>query len=209
MIDIRIADGDGSGKVAHIDTNGAIATVEHAHPPLDNDSRIMLPVREYLKTSAGSSDMLVDGSSTPQKFAIRASAEYDIWVKSISFVIADAGAALNEFGNLSALTNGCQLDWISEQQGDIVLGDELKTNFDMVRLANFNQAFGGGATAFVANNVQSTSEAFLPVLDFPLTFGFRWGIPLVKGTNDCVQFTINDNVSTMDRFDAIAYGVKI
>lgn len=35
------------------------------------------------------------------------------------------------------------------------------------------------------------------------------GVILRKKTNDRLEFVINDNVSTLDQFDIIGYGVKI
>jgi hypothetical protein len=162
-----------------------------------------------MANDANSTDMLVDGSSTAQEFYIEASPDYDIWIKTLAFTIADAGATLNSFGNITALTNGCQLDWKSNVLGTVILGDSLKSNFDFVQMADFNPPFGDGTSAFRASNVVSTSEAFIPQIDFSKSYGFRWGIPLIKGTKDRLCFTINDNVSTIDRFDAVAKGVKI
>jgi hypothetical protein len=194
------------GQTANI-TEGALETVAHDHPP-KGEVEYLLPVREFMATSAGATDMLVDGSSTTQEFFIEASPDYDIWIKTLAFTISDAGATLNKFGNITALTNGCTLDWKSNVLGTITIGSGLKSNFDFVQMADFNPSFGDGTAAFRASNVSGASEAYVPQIDFSIAFGFRWGIPLVKGTKDRLCFSINDNVTTIDRFDAIAKGVK-
>lgn len=189
-------------------TEGALETISHDHPP-KNEVEFLLPHREFMATVAGSIDMKVDGSSTPQEFYIEASPDYDIWIKTLAFTIADQNATLDKFGTLAALTNGCQLDWKSNVLGTVVLGNALKSNFDFVQMADFNPSFGDSTTAFRASNVEGASEAFIPQIDFSLSYGFRWGIPLLKGTKDRLCLTINDNVSGVDRFDAVAKGVKL
>jgi len=123
--------------------------------------------------------------------------------------LADAGATMNKFGNITALSNGCNLEWKSNVLGIVSMGTALKSNFDFVQMADFNPSFGTGTSSFKASNVEGTSEAYVPQIDFTVSYGFRWGIPLIKGTTDRLCFTINDNVSTIDRLDAVAKGVKL
>tara|TARA_R110002126_G_scaffold47086_11_gene131927 strand:+ start:107 stop:727 length:621 start_codon:yes stop_codon:yes gene_type:complete len=189
-------------------SEGALETIVHDHPP-KGETEFLLPFRQFMANAAGATDMLVDGSTTPQLFYIEASPDYDIWIKTLAFTIADAGATMNKFGNITALTNGCDLDWKSNVLGTVAMGTALKSNFDFVQMADFNPAFGTGTASFKASNVFSTSEAYVPQLDFTKSFGFKWGIPLIKGTTDRLCFTINDAVGTVDRFDAIAKGVKL
>jgi len=57
--------------------------------------------------------------------------------------------------------------------------------------------------------VSGTSEAYIPVLDFSTIFGMPWGFRLRKGTTDKLTFTVRDNLSGLDQFDAIAYGIRV
>lgn len=210
MISGHLQDGWGSDNKAKVNGEGEVSVVVHPHPPLDED-QTALPFRQYFTDtgdSSGSNDMTVNGSSTSQGFYICAQEEKDLYIKSVSIVIADAGATLNEFGNLSELTNGCTFDWTSQAEGNIVIADELKTNWNFVRLAGGNPSFGDGSAAFRANNVSGASEAYTPFLDFYNIFGLQYGIRLRKGTTDCLRFLINDNVSGLDEFTAIGYGIK-
>jgi hypothetical protein len=208
MIFIGIRSGDGKGQKLKVNGEGQIPVVVHPHPPKDEEIT-GIPYRAFFKNNSDATDMRVDGSSTNVDFYIEASTEYDRYIKIVSVVIADAGAALNEFGNLSALSNGVKFSWKTNDLGETVLDDGLKSNFDFMRMAVGNPALGGGSTAFLANNVVSTSEAFLPVIDFSYLFGNQYGLRLRKGTKDRIIFTIRDNVSTVDQFDAIAYGLEI
>jgi hypothetical protein len=153
--------------------------------------------------------MRVNGSSTNVEFCITAREEVDIYIKSIALVIADAGAVLNEFGNINALSNGVEFSYITQAQGNLVIHEGLKTNFDFVQLGLGQPSFGTGTSSFRASNIISTSEGFIPVIDFTTTFGLQWGLRLTKGTNDKICFVIKDNVTGVDRFDAVGYGIQI
>jgi len=207
----EIVDGHGTGYSLKINEEGTANVVVHPHPPL-SDPTVTEPFRQFFTDDGaptGSEDMTVNGSTTEQEFFITAQAEKDVYIKSISVVISDAGAALNEFGNLAALTNGCKFTHFTSDGGETVINDSLTTNFEFVRLAIGNPSFGNGANSFRANNVSGTSEAFLPVIDMQAIFGMPLGLKLRKGTLDRVIFTIRDNVSALDQFDAIGYGVRI
>ena len=205
-----IEDGRGRGNKAKIDEDGALAVVVHPHPPKD-ETDAAFPFREYFTDTGlptGSNDMRVNGSATPIDFSVQAISDKDVYIKSVSIVIVDAGASLSEFGNLSALTNGIEFCWETQDEGIIVIAESLQTNFDFVRLAIGEPSFGDGATAFTASNISGQSEGFLPVLDFQKIFGLQYGIKLRKGTKDRLFFRINDNITAIDEFDAIAYGIK-
>ena len=183
-----------------INGEGEASVVVHPHPPRDEEAVIgtPLPFRQYFTDdgySTGDNDMKVDGSTTPQTFFIQAEQERDIYIGRISMVIADASAVLNKFGNLTALTNGVLFEWKSQDLGDTVIHEGLKSNFDFVRLGGGKPAFGDGAGAFRANNVSGTSEGYIPQLDFSEVFGMPWGVRLRRGTTDKLIFTIRDDVT--------------
>jgi hypothetical protein len=206
-INTILEDGRGTGNRVKISDEGELHVVVHNHPP-DEESTLAEPLREFLTNSAGASDMRVDGSTTNVIFSIEADAEKDIYIRSLSFVIADASATLNKFGNLAALTNGCVLAWSNQSLGETIIGDNLTTNFEFVRLCLGNPSFGDGTAAFRAGNVAGASEGYIPVLNFQDVFGMDYGIRLRRGTTDKITLTIRDNVSGVDQFNAIAYGIK-
>jgi hypothetical protein len=187
-----------------IDKEGSIGTISHTHPPLE-DEITLLPLREYF-TNNGSIDMNVDGSVNSIDFSINANANRQVSVKSMFVSIVDAGATLSEFGNISALTNGVEFVWQSQDFGEIVIANELRSNYDFVAFGGGQPAFGNGANAFKAQNVIGVEEAYLTFIDFQVLFGFQYGIPLRKGTKDRLLFRINDDASAVFSFRAIAYG---
>lgn len=205
----QILDGTGRPNYLKINGEGEAHVVVHSHPPRD-EQNATLPFRQYMTddgTSSGDEDMRVDGSGSPVNFWVNAIPEYDIYIKSLDIVIADAGASLNQFGNIGSLTNGVELCWVSSDLGTTVIHEGLTTNFEFVRLSGGHPAFGSGNSSFKANNVSGNSEAFFMSLDME-RIGSNWGLRLRKGTNDKLMFTINDDVQGVDQFDAIAYGVR-
>lgn len=205
-----IEDGRGSENTVYVNEEGSLEVVVHPHPPKE-DLALTQPFRHYFTDTGdatGSIDMRVNGSTNNIDFFISAEEDVNIYVKSISILISDAGATLSDFGNLNALTNGIEFCWQTQDKGIIVIADSLKTNFDFVRLAVGEPSFGDGATAFTASNISGQSEGFLPVIDFSKIFGVQYGLKLRRGTQDRIFFRIKDNVTAIDQFDAIAYGIK-
>lgn len=210
MLKTSIEDGHGKGNTLKIGEEGEVFTVVHPHPPKD-EALSILPLRSYLTLNNDGTtiDMRVNGSVTNQIFSINANSDgnkRDKFIAAINIVISDAGASLSKFGNLSALTNGCELRWVTDDLGTVVIADSLKTNFEFIRLAGGKPAFGDAATAFQAANVVGTSEAYFVQLDFDEIFCIPWGFRLRHGSNDRIELIIKDDVTGIDQFDAIAYG---
>lgn len=205
----NITDGKGSGKSATVESDGSLLTTSLAIPPVDFES-VIRPFRQYITsdgTACGSTDMRVNGSTNSVEFFITAPSDGDRYVDTISIAIADAGAALNQFGNIGALANGVEIFYEDNTLGDVTLADGLVSNFEFARfVAGGVHAIGAGTTSYRANNVQGNSEGFLFYLDISTVFNIPWGIRLKKGSNLRLVVRINDNVSGVDKFDMIAYG---
>ena len=205
-----IEDGSGKGYLAKVSPQGFLYTQEAPYPPTDEETKITV-YREFLtlNNDGTTTDMRVDGSTTSQEFYIQAEPNVDIYITTVSFIIAGPGATLNEFANLAALTNGCRF-YYEDNNGEINIGTNLVSNFEFVRLCQGNPSFGGGASAFLANNVVGTSEAFIPVFDFR-NFGFKWGLKLTSSTLNRLVLEVNDNLTpsaNLTGFNAIAYGFR-
>jgi len=201
---VELKDGEGSGNRVKVTHENAVFTQDTGLPPSQQDGSATV-YRKYLSDAIGAFDMRVDGSGKSADFYIEAEQDYDLYIGSLSFVIADGGATLNVFGNIGALANGCELLY-QNQLGDIVVADSLKTNFEFIRLCQGNPAYGNGSTAFRANNVAGNSEGYIPVLDFKDVFGLTWGVKLRKGSSDRLILRVNDNLTGVDEFTCIAYG---
>ena len=98
------------GSQVKVSKEGTVEVVVHPHPPF-SEQVIPLPFRQFFTdngSDTGDEDMRVDGSVTNVDFYVEAQAGCDIYIKTIAIVIADAGATLNKFGNITALTNGVE-----------------------------------------------------------------------------------------------------
>lgn len=206
-IKTKIVDGRGTGNSARVSDQGFLYTQSAPYPPAGEDT-IMTVYREFLtlNNNGTTTDMRVNGTVTKQYFWINAEPGYDIYITSLSFLIADANASLSQFGAVTTLTNGCRL-FYENPDGVINIGTQLRSNFDIVRLCLGMPAFGSGVEAFRGTNVVGASEAFIPVLDFR-SFGFQWGIRLLNDTKNRLVFEINDNVTSLDALNIVAYGFR-
>lgn len=208
-LDIIIKDGKGRGYTAAVDENSDLSVINRGIPPKDAQSEIRI-FRQFFTldgSSTGNSDMRTTGTlaSTVQYF-IRAPSDADRYIDSINFVIADAGASMDEFGAVTALTNGCKLFYEDPELGDVIIHEALKSSFDFIRLCQGRQGFGTSASAFRANNVVGSSEAYFPTLDFSDAFGIPWGVRLPKDSTLRIVFEVRDTTTGVDGFNAIAYG---
>lgn len=201
-----------SGFSNFVDDEGAVSVSERFSPPFGVVDFIQ-PIAIDFTDSAGSTDMRVDGSVTPQEFFISADIERtrpaDRYINSIVFTIADQSGELRNFGALSRLTNGCRLYYISER-GEVTIRDGLSSNFDFIRLCVGEPAWGTALDSFQADRAigvgGNASDAWIPTLNFAKVFGTQFGIKLSAGSIQKVILEINDNVTGVDEFTAIGYG---
>lgn len=197
---------DPSGPyLGKVDPTGARRVVTRDVPPMlaADDYRIF---RAYFTDSAGSSDMLVDGT-TPVEFCIDAPQTADRYIYSVSFQIADAASDLSKFGGINALANGLLFDYRTHE-AVVTIHEALKTNGHFVRLCGGMPAFGDGATAFQFPNIGppgAPQVGYIPILYFLNIFGKP--VPLRKGTNQKLVLTVRDDIQAPDQFDCIAYGI--
>lgn len=208
MITARIIGSD--GKPLKINGEGEISVVIHQHPPVDEEITA-LPYRKYFLDSASSNIMAVDGSVNFVDFSVNASTEYDIYIKYITLEIGDGGSpALNKFGALTALTNGVAFYYDTQTEPLYELHEGIKTNKEFIRIASDTAAIGTGTEAFLADVSGGGSEkSYLPSIDMKEIYGFNWGLRLRKGTLDKIIFRIQDNLTGLSTFNAIATGTRI
>ena len=202
MLKSHIIDGTGTERQAKVDDqNGLVVSVNTSPPIAVQKNKIF---RGYMTSSTGVTDMRVDGSVTNVNFSINAPNDADRYITQLSFIIADAAAALNEFGHIAALANGCNLYYLRLGQV-ITIHNALKSNWDFIRLCSGQPAFGATTNAFIASNVSGASEGVIPVLDLTKILP-PFGIKLDKSSTQTITLTVRDNCTGVDQFDCIAYG---
>lgn len=209
----QLIDGLGRGNRAKVNGEGELSVVIHPHPPRDELVEAF-PFRQYFTDSGlpgGSNNMIVAGSAAaPLDFWIQASSDYDIYVKYISIAIGDGGTpALNKFGALSALTNGVQWIWFTQNEGEYELHDGITTNLEFIRIGGDTAAVGTGTDAFLSDvSGGGTEKSYLPQIDIAETFGLPWGLRLKRGTTDKLIWRIQDNLAGLITFNMIGYGIR-
>ena len=203
-----------NGKALSIGDEGEVSTVGHQHPPI-NEKISALPFRQYFTDngdSSGSNIMAVNGSlAAPLSFYVSANQHYDIYIKYITIEIGDGGSpALNKFGALTALTNGVSFLWDTQIEPNYELHEGIKTNKEFIRIASDTGAIGTGVDAYLADvSGGGTEKSYLPSMDMFEIYGLQWGLRLRKETNDKLMFRIQDNLTGLSTFNAIATGTRI
>jgi len=211
MITARIVGED--GKQLKINGEGELSVVIHQHPPIDEDVA-GLPFRQYFTTDglkSGSNDMTVNGATNSVDFYITASPDFDIYIKYITVEIGDGGApALNKFGALNALSNGVAFYWDTQIEPLYELHEGIKTNKEFIRIASDTGAIGTGTDAYLADvSGGGTEKSYLPNIDMKEIYGLPWGLRLRKGTLDKIIFRVQDDLTGLTTFNAIATGTRI
>ncbi len=191
---------------AGVDIFGALRTRDTGLPPFGNTVQA-IPFSNFFSDDAGVTAMAVDGSVDDVFFEIRPDSERDRYIKTVQFTIVDQNATLTQFGNIGNLAVGILFEW--DRLGETVLLANMISNYDHVRLAGGDPAFGDGTSAFLAQNVLGNSEAYLPVVDFQRMFGLPWGIRLAAGSDEVLRITVRDDLAAVDGYDAIARGFEI
>tara|TARA_R110000796_G_scaffold41179_2_gene101973 strand:+ start:20362 stop:21036 length:675 start_codon:yes stop_codon:yes gene_type:complete len=194
-----------TGLTARVEPDRSLRVMPMPYPPTSDHPVEVFRVKMALPD--GSTSMLVDGSVTEKIFSVNADRISDIYITQLSFLIVDASATLAKFGNLTALTVGCSLEYDSTR-GSVVIDNALKSNFDLVRLCAGEPSFGSGGDAFRGNNVIGNSDAFFPSLDIQDVFGMPYGIRLGQGSDQALRFHIHDDITLMDAMDVIAFGFR-
>ena len=214
----NIIDGEGTGTYLKVNEGGYVFTQSSNLPPV-TDKDLQIVYRKFLTLNGDgtTNSMLVDGSTTPQLFYVEASPDNDTYITSLSIVIQGLGINLgDDFGGSSGLAtplftslpNGCRL-FYEDKNGEINIGADLDTNFELVRLCQGNPNFGNNGNAFKVPELapggkgKTTSDGYIPVLDFPEVFGFNYGLRLQRGTTNRLVFEINDDI----RIDADGGGL--
>ncbi len=205
MLGITIRDPQ-SKRGAGVDIFGAVRTRDTGLPPFGNTVQA-IPFSVFFSDVDGETEMAVDGSVDPVFFEIRPDTDRDRYIKTVQFTIVDQNATLTQFGNIGALDFPILFEW--DRLGETVLLATMISNYDHVRLSGGDPPFGDGTASFRASNVLGTSEAYLPVLDFQRMFGLPWGIRLGAGSDEVLRITIQDDITGVDGYDAIARGFEI
>lgn len=210
--DVRLVDGFGTENRVKISADGFLYVQPNTDPPVVQDT-FMTVYREFMKNSAGSSDMTT--STLGSEYVINAEEDVDIFITTLSFLIAAPGITLRGWGGTGGtggattpLTNGLTL-FYQDVNGIINIGTQLRTNYDVVRLCLGQPATGGAADAFIVNSVSGGNAGIIPYLSFG-NFGYQFGVKLRAGSTDKMVLRFNDTMvgENLGTMNVIAYGFR-
>lgn len=205
---VELSNGLGNDVKAKINKFNALKVVNQFIPDT-SDPTIAVPITGYFTDANGNRDARANASlAAPADFNILSDTKQDIFINSISFLISDQNAILSNWGNIGELTNGIQLVYFNNEVGEVVLADEITTNFKLIRLCTDTPPVSDNVSAFRSDNISGNSEGYICILKFD-TFGLPYGLRLRGGLRDRLTVRIRDNISNIDAFDVFYYGSKI
>ena len=206
-IKTKIFGGTGTNELS-INADGSLNTYVIPAPPSDVGQQA-LPFSEYIKLDGtGTTSLVADGSVVNKDFYLAAKS-YDVYIKSLVFEIADVGADIGEFGALAPLTNGFDFYFFDQAVGQYTIETALKTNYDFLKLAHFNPAYGTGTAAFQMTNPIGSAECYAGIIDLEDVCGLPWGLKLEANSTDRIGFVLKDNIAGVNVMTVKAYGVRV
>ena len=137
-------------------------------------------VTGFVKDGGGSSDLIVNGSTTPVEFTFDADPDKDIAINAVIMVLVSNALTFgsDKFGAINALTNGVDISVTSD--GSTGSLGQLKQN----------EGFLHSATPGGFNLIISTKDVISSIISL------GGGVLLHAGTSDKVIVTIQDNILT-------------
>lgn len=204
-----------------VNKDGLLFEIDSTFPPVGDEVQNIIYVQPLTLNNDGiTTDMKVDGSTTIQEFYIESENDYDIIINSVSFFIGAETTVVDlfEFGATNGtLPNGCQLIYESSKYGEIIIGDNLNSNFELLRMCNMNPEFGLTSNeAFqVVQTFSNNDRGYFFILKFS-NYGYeseyRGGLRLKKNEKERLVFKIRDNlnfiVSELSSLNGTTYGYK-
>lgn len=149
--------------------------------------------RQYL-LNGSSYSMNVDGSSTPVTFQ-NAPASGKIWyISSISIILEDSSMNFEKFGGISSLTNG--VDWYAKENNG---SEEL--------LANIKR--NGDYYGFATDIIFDSASTDIMVISINLFKSEGTMFKLIGSNSDYIKAIINDNLTSIQRFNVIIRGYEV
>lgn len=150
-----------------------------------------------VETGLTNANMNLDGSSTSLEFYVGAEEKVDIKIMRVIITIADSAVAHNNFGNVSALTNGFTLQ-VFERGVFTNLLNGVKTGGQMLLQSGMFSPYGDGATMNELTNHTANADAQTVVIDVSAIV--PGGIRIARQTEDKIFATVADNLTGLTEF---------
>lgn len=154
-----------------------------------------LAVAELLKESGGSLDLNVDGSVTPVTFSASPPTGKKWFIHSITLIMEDASINFTKFGGIpGGITNGIDIKVKEGGLAERLLGN-FKTNGDL-HIFSVSVRIDSAATDLLTlqTNIKISSGT---------TFELK------NASSDVFKVIVNDNLTTINRFNVLIKGFEV
>lgn len=200
MISVNV-EGHG-GRLQEVTPEGAAIVSLDGYPP--RGTHPTRPFASYLRNSAGSESLVIDGSVTPVPYYISSSDYNDRYITGLSVIIGYGSAAyLFEFADELALTNGITLKYQSAF-GEFDICDSLKKNSDLLRIG-----INGIRSTWEARNFAAVNDYGYEIFVDLIRFLPPNGVKLDAGSTQKITATVRDNLTlSVDLLNIYAIGFE-
>lgn len=206
MIKSRMQDGNGDGFAARVTADRAVLVQQIPVNP-NNVPFKEVGLRHWqsgkIVDTAGSADLTVDGSVTPQEFKINLSDRH-AFIHRIRLTMHDGAMKLDSnevrrWGSAHAagLTNGIKLQLRQQGEEFDLFTDPVQRVADLWRYADEQSVFG------LTDGISAGVDTVTMSITFPEP------LALEANTNDEVDLIVNDDLTGMTFFEADYYGFHI
>ena len=152
-----------------------------------------LSQRKFFEDS-GSPDLNVDGSSTPVEFLVEPTTGKIFYVYSVSIVIEDNAINFTKFGGITALTNGLDFKVTENGLSEVTLTN-IKTNGEFYTFAN--------------NVILESASIDILVAHINIKQSTGTSIKLIDSNSDNLKIVINDDLTSINKFQVVARGYEV
>lgn len=211
MQKINIVDGTGNKFRAKV-TNQHELLVTHSVNPTFPDIGSTNQLQYYSKllgttgSDSGTTNLNVDGSSTPVKFFIEAEQDFDIRIMNIVITITDGVINHNKFGGIpSALTNGWDLQVLEQGETTFII-EKAKSNGEILQKSGSLVFWGNGQSTNIIPNFSSANDAL--IVNIPISQYIPGGFRIGTNGVDKLQSVVNDDLTGLVSMTVRALGYK-
>lgn len=207
-IEVQLTDGTGERRLACIDLNRGlrVAQTYESIPEIGQRSQYRYFTGKLGQNGVDdTTDMAVDGSSTAVEYTIGSNETYDIHIMGIAILLADSSVSHNNFGNISALSTGWDLE-IVEAGETTVLVNKAQTGGQLIAQTGLARPYGNSSQSFELSNWTGATDA--QTIWFPMSEYIPGGLRIPRGSNDKILARVNDNITGLTEMFVQVYGYR-
>jgi hypothetical protein len=205
MIKSHITSGDGNEQDAYVKDHALVVTQYSCPPLLPQKNRVFSRKFTDDGLANGTSEMGVDGSTTPVEYYIPADDDNDVYITRLSFILGYGTSAWGyEFADSgAALTNGLKISYTDTTGYEVTIMNP-KANYSFMRASGLQVSIADWEARGFAAAGDYGLFSNISLLDMvpPL------GIKLDRGTKQKISILVRDDCTDADLFNCSAFGFE-